>query len=254
VATGIALTTNVEGTFSEAMNRATLDSSTFTLRKQYSSTTVSYDPNTSKATLDPGSDLAPNTSYRATVKGGSSGAKDAAGNALQQDYNWTFTTAPLPPPPPPTVTDYTPTQTTGVPRSIRPTATFSTNMDGTTITATSIKLQAYNGTTKKWTSVAHTVSHDVATRTVTVTPGSRLGASKKYRVTVTTGVKSNAGVALDQDASPPATSRRSGLSPPGAHRGQRVQSKSSKRAGASTTLRPSCSILPERRIKDPWDS
>jgi hypothetical protein len=43
----------------------------------------------------------------------------------------------------------------------------------------------------------------VATRTVTVTPGSRLGASKKYRVTVTTGVKSNAGVALDQDASTP---------------------------------------------------
>jgi len=43
----------------------------------------------------------------------------------------------------------------------------------------------------------------VATRTVTVTPGSRLGASKKYSVTVTTGVKGNAGVALDQDASTP---------------------------------------------------
>jgi Bacterial Ig-like domain len=207
VATGIALTTNVEVTFSEAMDRATLDSSTFTLRKQNSSTTgaatVNYDPNTSKATLDHDSDLAPNTTYMATVKGGPSGAKDAAGNALQQDYSWTFTTAPLPPPPPPTVTDYTPTQTTGVPRSVRPTATFSTNMDGTTITATSIKLQAYNRTTKEWASVAHTVSYDVATRTVTVTPGSRLCASKKYRVTVTTGVKGNAGVALDQDASTP---------------------------------------------------
>jgi Bacterial Ig-like domain/FG-GAP-like repeat len=205
VATGIALTTNVQVTFSEAMDRATLASSTFTLKKQNSSTTVAatvnYDPNTGKATLDPGSDLAPNTIYIATVKGGPSGAKDAAGNALQQDYSWTFTTAPLPPPPPPTVAGYTPTQTTGVPRNIRPTATFSTNMDGTTVTATSIKLQVYNRTTKKWASVAHTVSYNAATATATVTPGSRLGASRKYRVTVTTGAKSSAGVALDQDAS-----------------------------------------------------
>ena len=161
---------------------------------------MTYDSNTSKATLDPGSDLAPNTSYMATVKGGPTGAEDAAGNALQQDYSWTLTTAPLPPP---TVVGYTPTQTTGVPKNVRPTATFSTNMDGATITAASIKLQVYNSTTKKWFSVAHATSYDPVTRTATV--------------------------------------------------GQRVQSKSSKRAGASTTLRPSCSIRPERRIKDPWN-
>ena len=45
------------------------------------------------ATLDPSADLAASTTYVATVKGGSSGAKDAAGNALPADVSWSFTTS-----------------------------------------------------------------------------------------------------------------------------------------------------------------
>ena len=100
-ATGVAATTNVTATFSEDMDQRTLTTSTFTLTKQGSSipvaATVSYDSANKKATLDPATDLEANTSYTARVTGGSSGAKDLAGNALAQDYSWTFAT-PTPPP------------------------------------------------------------------------------------------------------------------------------------------------------------
>jgi Bacterial Ig-like domain len=49
-------------------------------------------------------------------------------------------------------------------------------------------------------SASHTVSYDATSKTATISPGSSLAASKKYRVTVTTNVKSRVGVALDQDA------------------------------------------------------
>ena len=93
----IPLNSNVEATFSEAMKEGTLTASTFTLTKQNSSTVVpavvTYSSATNKATLSPTSDLAVRTTYTATVKGGSEGAKDSAGNALAQDRTWSFTTA-----------------------------------------------------------------------------------------------------------------------------------------------------------------
>ena len=44
------------------------------------------------ATLTPSSPLASGTTYSATVKGGSAGVKDVAGNALSADFTWSFTT------------------------------------------------------------------------------------------------------------------------------------------------------------------
>jgi Bacterial Ig-like domain/RTX calcium-binding nonapeptide repeat (4 copies)/Haemolysin-type calcium binding protein related domain len=94
-ATGIAPTAVVDAFFSEQMDRSTVTTGTFTLTKQGSSTPVSarveYLSNP-KALLTPSSVLEPNTIYTARVKGGSTGAKDLAGNALAQDYSWTFTT------------------------------------------------------------------------------------------------------------------------------------------------------------------
>src|SRR5215212_3347982 len=99
-ATNVAGAANIEATFSEAMDPATLISSTFTLTKQGVSqpvgATVSYDQANKKATLNPTADLDPGSTYTATVKGGSGGVKDLAGNPLAQDKTWSFTTAPLP--------------------------------------------------------------------------------------------------------------------------------------------------------------
>lgn len=94
----IALAANVEATFSEAMNPASLTTSSFTLVQQSDGTpitaTVTYDSATKKATLDPASGLSYQTVYVATVKGGVGGATDAIGNPLASDVNWSFTTTP----------------------------------------------------------------------------------------------------------------------------------------------------------------
>ena len=94
---GVAVTANVTGTFSEAMNAATLTTTTVTLVPQGSTTpvaaAVTYDGATKIVTLDPTANLATSTLYTATIKGGAAGAKDLAGNPLAADKVWTFTTA-----------------------------------------------------------------------------------------------------------------------------------------------------------------
>ncbi|WP_236782970.1 CBM96 family carbohydrate-binding protein [Arthrobacter sp. QXT-31] len=94
-ATGVAATANVTGTFSEAMNSTTLTSDTFTLKTGTTTVpaNVTYNSADRVATLNPDADLAADTTYTATIKGGASGVKDAAGNALAADRTWTFTTA-----------------------------------------------------------------------------------------------------------------------------------------------------------------
>jgi hypothetical protein len=74
-----------------------LTASTVTLVRQGSTTPVpaaiTYSSASATVTLDPAADLAGTTVYTATIRGGASGAKDAAGNPLASDRVWTFTTA-----------------------------------------------------------------------------------------------------------------------------------------------------------------
>jgi hypothetical protein len=55
--------------------------------------TVSYDPAPKKAVLDPSNELEAGATYTVTIKGGTSGAKDTAGNPLAEDEGWLFTTS-----------------------------------------------------------------------------------------------------------------------------------------------------------------
>jgi WD40 repeat protein len=92
--TGISTGTTLKANFSKAMNSATINTSTFELRGSNNAVVaanVTYDATGNTATLTPSSALAANSSYTATIKGGSSGVKDQAGNALSQDYVWSFT-------------------------------------------------------------------------------------------------------------------------------------------------------------------
>ncbi|MGJ5673044.1 MAG: N,N-dimethylformamidase beta subunit family domain-containing protein [Nostochopsis sp.] len=95
-ATGISTSTTVKATFNEAINTATINTTTFELRNGNNTSvaaTVSYDTASNTATLTPSSPLTTSTTYTATVKGGANGVKDQAGNALAQNYTWTFTTS-----------------------------------------------------------------------------------------------------------------------------------------------------------------
>ena len=95
----VSVGASVAVTFSEAMNAATINSSTFVLRDPGNAvvpSSVSYDGTTNVATLTPTTALAPSTTYTATVSGGSSGVKDSSGNALASDLAWSFTTGDAP--------------------------------------------------------------------------------------------------------------------------------------------------------------
>ena len=100
---GVSATTNVTATFSEEMDPATISGITFELRDSSNAlvpAAISYDQARRKATLDPTGTLATSTPYTATIKGGATGAKDVAGNALSAGVTWSLTTAAPPPPPP----------------------------------------------------------------------------------------------------------------------------------------------------------
>ena len=92
-ATGVAATTTVTATFSEAVQG--VSGTTFTLKPgtmRRSARSVTYDAATRIATLDPSADLAANTQYTATLTGGASAIKGATGTPLAT-VSWTFTTA-----------------------------------------------------------------------------------------------------------------------------------------------------------------
>ncbi len=94
-ATGVGLGTSATATFSEAMNAATITTSTVVLRNPSNgiiASTVSYNASTNVATLTPTAALAASTTYTATITGGASGVKDVAGNALASNFVWSFTT------------------------------------------------------------------------------------------------------------------------------------------------------------------
>ena len=98
--TGVSTSTTVAVTFNEAMDPATIGTSTIELRtpsNELVSASVSYNSSTRVGTLTPASTLAPLTTYMATVRGGTTDprVKDLAGNALASSVSWSFTTAPV---------------------------------------------------------------------------------------------------------------------------------------------------------------
>jgi hypothetical protein len=90
--TGVAMTANVTGTFSEAVSTVTSTNFTLTGPAGAVAANVSYDAATRVATLNPTADLAAGTTYTATI----SGVKDAAGNTMASPKTWTFATAAAP--------------------------------------------------------------------------------------------------------------------------------------------------------------
>src|SRR5204862_259737 len=105
LATGVAIGSQIAGTFSEAMDASTISTPTFTLKQGTTpvSGTVSYSGVT--ATFTPAGNLAPLTTFTATI---STGARDLAGNALAADVVWSFTTGVIPDTTPPTVSAIVP--------------------------------------------------------------------------------------------------------------------------------------------------
>jgi uncharacterized repeat protein (TIGR02543 family) len=185
-ATGVALNQKIAATFSKTMDASTITASTFTLLQGTTPVQgfVSYSGTT--AIFAPSNNLTPNTAYTATI---TTGAKDLAGNALANNYVWSFTTGAATVVTPPTVSSTDPVNAAiGVALNQKIAATFSKSMDASTITASSLTLK--QGTT----SVSGFVSYSGTT--ATFAPASNLTPNTVYTATITTGAKDLAGNAL----------------------------------------------------------
>jgi len=179
-------TTKISATFSEAMNAATINSSSFTLRQGSTAVTGTVAYSGVTATFTPSAALTAGTLFTATI---STSATDAAGNALASNYAWSFTTASSADVTPPTVSSVVPASgASAIAVSSKVTATFSESMDATTITASTFTLKQGS------TTVAGTVTYSGTT--ATFSPAAALSGNTVYTAAVTTGVKDLSGNAM----------------------------------------------------------
>lgn len=187
--TNIPVNQKIAASFSEAMDSSTIDSQSFILMRG-STVIAGYITYSGRvATFAPTSDLTPNTTYTATV---TTRARDIAGNALADDYVWSFTTGGDSDITPPTVTLVNPLNlATGVAINQKIAATFSKVMDPATINTTTFTLK------QGATPVTGVVTY--VGQVATFTPSGYLAPNTTYTATVTTGAKDLAGNALAAD-------------------------------------------------------
>ena len=135
-AANISTVTTVSATFNETIDPVTVTGATFQL-KNASNVIIPAAINTSfnQLTLTPSAALSGSMVYTATFKGGASGVKDLAGNALVNHYNWTFTTLDVDIAPP-VINSVLPANGT---TEVNPTSTvivnFNEAINGSTVTA-----------------------------------------------------------------------------------------------------------------------
>ena len=191
-ATDVPVNQAIAATFSEPMNPATINRSTFLLKRGTVPVagTVTYAGTT--ATLTPTSALASNTLYTATI---TKGAKDVAGNWVVTNFVWSFRTGPALDTTAPTVISTVPfNSATGVPVSQTLAVTFSEAMNHSTITSSTFTLTGPGATP-----VTGIVAYDVISHIATFAPSSALASNTFYTGTISTGSKDLAGNSLASD-------------------------------------------------------
>jgi hypothetical protein len=173
-ARSVAVGTNVTATFDKVVQN--VNTGTFTLVNVATGASVaaavSFKSTTRVATLNPSTNLARDTRYRATL---TTGIRDSAGNALAAEESWEFVTGPAP-----RLTKKSPAaNATGVSRTANVTATFNERVQNVETTFT---LTSPDGTV-----VPAQVTQNGTTNTWTLNPDQTLAGSTRYTVTVTGG-------------------------------------------------------------------
>jgi hypothetical protein len=201
-AAGVCSNSLVTATFSEAMNVASINTTTFTVSPGVTGT-ITHDPSNTVFTFTPSSPLAISTVYTATL---TTGVRDLFGNALATNFVWSFTTAANGCNPPPTVLSVTPPNAaTGICSNSVVTATFSEAMNVATINPATFTVA---------TGVTGTITHDASNTVFTFTPSSPLAIGTVYTATLTTGVRDLFGNALATNFVWSFTTAANGCNPP----------------------------------------
>ena len=188
-AAGVPVDSTVHATFSEALDPETIDASTFTLSQGATPISASVVYTDTTAILSPDGPLEAGAVLTATI---TTGITDLAGNAMADDYVWTFTTSATPDTTPPSVLSTDPMNDAGgVAIDALVHAAFSEAMAPSTIEESTFEL------TQGAMSVAGSVSYQGTT--ATFTPAATLLAGVLYTATITTGARDLAGNALASD-------------------------------------------------------
>ena len=197
-ATGVPLNQIVSATFSQAMNPATIDGTTFALTGPGTTVVhglVAYATIGNTLTFTPTANLAPSTLFTATI---TTGVKNLAGNALATNYVWTFTTGTVLDTTAPELASTNPVDTaTDVPLNQAVSATFTKAMNQLSITTGTFLLTGPGGT-----AITGTVSYDAINFIATFTPKIALLANTTYTATVTNGAEDQAGNPLGNTGAP----------------------------------------------------
>jgi|GEM_PF-1683335 len=193
-------------TFSESVDPSSISGNTFTLSNGAKSVTASVVYGGNTAILRPASVFEDNTVYTARV---TTGIKDLSGNALAENYSWSFTSGYAPDTETPTVSSTYPADASmGMGTNGALLATFSEAMNAATLTATSITLRdaanniingtiAYSGAAVTFTPIAPLAFETLYTAAIDATVKDLAGNSlaSKYSWSFTTGSA--------QDTTPP---------------------------------------------------
>ncbi len=185
---GVSSGATATATFSEAIDPATINASTFILKVTSTGAvipgTVTYTAATRIAEFKPTSLLPNPANITATV---TTGVKDLAGNKMAADFSWAFTTRDDTTP---TVIATSPVDgASGVAPTAAVTVTFSEAMDPTTISTSTITLKV----TATGAAVPGTVSYNTSSHVATFLPSASLAQATGYTLTVAPSVKDVAG-------------------------------------------------------------
>jgi Ice-binding-like/Bacterial Ig-like domain len=192
----------ITATFSEAMNPATINTTTFTVSPGVTGI-ITHDVSNTIFTFAPSSPLAVSTSYTATIN---TRARNLFGVGLAHSFVWSFNTAPNPCNPPPVVVSATPVNgATGVCSLAAVTATLSSAMNASSINTTTFTVSP---------GVTGTITHDVSATIFTFTPSSSLAINTLYTATLTSGVRDLFGNGLASDFVWSFTTAANGCNPP----------------------------------------
>ena len=186
-AANVSIYNAIYAIFSEEMDAATINASSFTLRSDGGQVTgsVTYDAVTRTAAFIPAAKLSHLTRYVAAF---SNAVKDKDGNTLNSGYSWSFTTAPQP-----GVSGVDPVNgADNISLSVVVTATFETDMDASTLNTSNFTLSSSGGP------VSGSVSYDTGSRTASFTPASYLNGGTTYTARLNTSVLDSAGQPLSE--------------------------------------------------------
>jgi hypothetical protein len=190
-ATAVPINQALTASFSEAMNPATITPTTFTVTGPGGvavTGAVTYVAAGSIATFRPAANLLPSTVYTGTV---TTGATDLAGNALANNFVWSFTTAAQDLTKPIVVATNPANADTNVPFNRLVNATFSKPMNPATISAATFTLIGPGGT-----AVAGLVSYAGVGNQATFAPTAPLTPNALFTATITTGAADLSGNTL----------------------------------------------------------